>query len=224
MRSEAKRRPHGAWRRAGLAVVLASATAWAAAHATLVFGTVTTEPAPPRAVDPVTIVLEMSDPVDAPVEDAVVFVEATAPSGAVRESDVFAEAEPGVYRTEMTLPEAGEWTLLFRDQTFRQEEAQAALTLTVGPDGRREPLSFIFPPTATGPAALSTWLAWLIGLPLVAGAVVTVIVLRGGRGEDAEEAVVVGGDRGGDDRGGDDRGGEDAGSEGAGSEDGGRER
>lgn len=169
-------------------MALASATAWAAAHATLVFGTVTTEPAPPRAADPVTIELEMRDPVDAPVEDAVVRVEATAPSGAVRESDRFAEPRPGVYRTEMTLPEAGEWTLLFRDQTFRQEEAQATLTLTVGPDGQREPLSFIFPPTATGPTAITTWLVWLIGLPLVAGAVVTAMVLRGGRGEDAAEA------------------------------------
>lgn len=209
MSSEAKRRPHGAWRRVGLAVTLASAAAWAGAHATLVFGTVTTEPAPPRAADPVAIVLEMRDPVDAPVEDAVVFVEATAPSGAVLESDRFAEPEPGVYRTELALPETGEWTLLFRDQTFRQEEAQAALTLAVGPDGRSEALSFIFPPTATGPTALTTWLVWLIGLPLVAGAVVTVIVLRGGRGEDAAEASAGGAERGSDD---------------AGPEDGGRER
>lgn len=185
MRSEAKRRPHGPRLRLGLALALATSSAWASAHATLVFGTVTTDPAPPRAAEPVAIVLEMRDPVDAPVEDAVVFVEATAPSGAVRESDRFAEPEPGVYRTELTLPESGEWTLLFSDQTFRQEEARATLTLAVGPDGLREPLSFIFPPTATGPTALTTWLAWLIGLPLLAGAVVTVMVLRGGRGEDA---------------------------------------
>lgn len=211
MRSEAKRRPRGTWRRAGLAVTLASAAAWAGAHATLVFGTVTTDPVPPRAADPVAIVLEMRDPVDAPVEDAVVFVEATAPSGAVLESDRFAEPEPGLYRTELALPESGEWTLLFRDQTFRQEEAQATLTLAVGPDGQREPLSFIFPPTATGPTSLTTWLVWLIGLPLVAGVVVTIIVLRGGRGEDAAEAVAVGEDVGGEDRGGDDRGGENGG-------------
>jgi hypothetical protein len=195
-------------------VTLASAAAWAGAHATLVFGTVTTDPAPPRTADPVAIELEMRDPVDAPVEDAVVFVEATAPSGAVTESDRFAEPEPGVYRTEMALPETGEWTLLFRDQTFRQEEAQATLTLAVGPDGQREPLSFIFPPTATGPTALTTWLVWLIGLPLVAGVVVTVIVLRGGRGE---EAAGAGAD-------GEESDGEDAGGEPLGREDGGRER
>lgn len=160
-----------------------SGLAVALAHATIVFGTVSSEPAPVRAGQPAALLLEMRDPVDAPVEDAVVFVEAGPPSGEpVLESDRFAEIRPGVYRTEVVLPEQGEWTLRFRDQTFRQEEAQATITLSVGPNGDTEPRSFIFPPTATGPTGLTTWLAWLIGLPLVAGLVVTVMVLRGGQG------------------------------------------
>ncbi|MDZ7707293.1 MAG: FixH family protein [Trueperaceae bacterium] len=189
-RDPADRRPRGGGRPrsvvrhatgAAAATLVWSCLAAALAHATLVFGTVSTEPAPVRADEPAAVVLEMRDPVDAPVEDAVVFVEARPPAGEpVLESDRFTEIEPGVYRTELVLPAQGEWTLRFRDQTFRQEEAQATITLNVGASGDTEPRSFIFPPTATGPQSLTTWLAWLIGLPLVAAAVVTVMVLRGG--------------------------------------------
>ncbi len=168
------------WRVASTLVAW-SGVAVALAHATIVFGTVSSEPTPVRAGQPAALLLEMRDPVDAPVEDAIVFVEARPRSGEpVLESDRFAEIRPGVYRTELVLPERGEWTFLFRDQTFRQEEAQATITLNVGPDGDTETRSFIFPPTATGPTGLTTWLVWLIGLPLVAGLVVTVMVLRGG--------------------------------------------
>jgi|AACY02.3.fsa_nt_gi hypothetical protein len=153
----------------------------ALAHATLVFVAVTTEPSPALAGQPTTLHIEMQDPVGAPVEDAIVFVEATSPDGsATVASDQFGEIAPGVYTTTLQLEREGPWTLLFRDRTFRQEEAQATLDLTVGPGGSSEALTFIFPPTATGPQSLTTWLVWLIGLPLVAGAVVTVMVLRGG--------------------------------------------
>ena len=46
--------------------------------------------------------------------------------------------------------------------------------------GRTPCFAFLFPPTATGPQGIATWLIWLIGLPLVVGAIVTVMVLRGG--------------------------------------------
>jgi len=151
------------------------------AHATLVFVDVTSDPSPPRAGEPLVLRIDMRDPVDAPVEDAIVFVEATAPSGgALVASDRFEEVDPGVYETTLTLAAAGDWTLLFRDRTFRQEEANATITLGVGTTGTAEALTFIFPPTATGPQSLTTWLIWLVGLPLVAGLVVTVMVLRGG--------------------------------------------
>lgn len=166
----------------------------AAAHATLVFGTVTTDPTPAPAGAPFTIRLELRDPADAPVEDAVVHVEAdpqeeddaAAPpaddaAAPLVTSEEFDEVAPGTYETTLTLPEDGAWALTFRDRTFRQEEARATVTIRVGPDAGGERLSFIFPPTATGPRSLTTWLVWLVGLPLVAGAVVTVMVLRGGR-------------------------------------------
>ena len=179
-----------------LAVLALSLVGSALAHATLVFGTVTTQPSPPPAGEPFTIRLEMTDPTDTPVEDAIVFVEAAPQeegvpgpdtedgpaelSEPVVTSDRFEEVEPGTYETEVVLPEDGAWVLVFRDQTFRQEEARASITMRVGEGAQGEPLSFIFPPTATGPRSLTTWLVWLIGLPVVAGAVVTVMVLRGG--------------------------------------------
>jgi hypothetical protein len=171
-----------------LTLVAQLATSLALAHATIVFGTVTSDPAPPTPDAVTTLRLEMVDPVDAPVEDAVVFVEATPPGGGEpRVSDRFAEPEPGVYRTELVLDAPGAWTLLFRDQTFRQEEARATLQVTVGAGGTDEPLSFLFPPTATGPQGIGTWLLWLIGLPVAAGAIVTIMVLRGGPPSPAAE-------------------------------------
>lgn len=153
----------------------------ALAHATIVFGTVTTEPAPPEPGSATTLQIEMVDPVDAPVEDAIVFVEATPPGGGPAiVSERFEEPAPGLYRSAVALDQDGPWTLLFRDQTFRQEEAQATIQLVVGADGSAEPLSFIFPPTATGPQGLATWLLWLIGLPVAAGVIVTIMVLRSG--------------------------------------------
>lgn len=151
------------------------------AHATIVFGTVATDPAPPPADAPFDLLLEMRDPADAPVEDAVVFVEATHEGGGTSVPEVeLEEVAPGDYRTDLQLDEAGTWTLTFRDRTFRQEEARATVSLEVGPAAETEPVSFIFPPTATGPQNLSTWLLWLVGLPLAAGALVTILVLRGG--------------------------------------------
>ena len=189
----------------------------ALAHATLVFGTVTTQPSPPPAGEPFTIRLEMSDPTDTPVEDAIVFVEAAPQEEGVAEaagedgaaglsepvvsSDRFEEVEPGLYQMDVVLPEDGAWTLVFRDQSFRQEEARASVTMHVGAGAEGGPLAFIFPPTATGPQSLMTWLVWLIGLPIVAGAVVTVMVLRG-RGEegDDESAEAHSGEAGNPDR------------------------
>lgn len=167
-----------------LSTVCLGVAGFASAHATLVFGTVTTEPSPPRAEALFELVLDLRDPVGAPVEDAVVVLEAMR-DGEVRvAADALEETSPGRYRSELVLEEEGTWTLAFRDRTFRQEEARASITLEVGPEAQGDEVSFIFPPTATGTRSLSTWLLWLVGLPLLAGVVVTVLVLRGG-GEDA---------------------------------------
>ena len=168
-----------------LSALLLGAAAFA--HATLVLGTLRSDPAVPRPGEPFSLTLELVDPTRVPVEDASVLAEFRqqgAPEGSRPVSTRFEESgTAGVYRAQVTLQERGVYTLLLRDQTYRQEEAQAELTLNVGQRTDPEGLSFIFPPTATGPQSLTTWLVWLIGLPLVAAVVVTVLVLT--RGHDS---------------------------------------
>ena len=163
----------------------------ALAHATIVFGTLQSEPAVPQPGEPVNLTLQLQDPTEVPVEDAWVLAEFR-PEGAPEESEPvsvrFEEAAPGRYEAEVALPKTGTWQLLLRDQTFRQEEAQAELDFPVGTEGGGDVLSFIFPPTATGQQGVATWLVWLVALPVVAGVVVTVLVLRRSPGEEAEAA------------------------------------
>jgi hypothetical protein len=172
-----------------LSVLFVGAAAFA--HATLVLGTLTSDPAAPRPAEPFTITVELVDPTQVPVEDAWVLAEfhqPGAPAGSEPVTARFEEGEtPGVYQARVTLPERGAYALRLRDQTYRQEEAQAELTFSVGSGTSPENLSFVFPPTATGPQSLTVWLAWLIGLPLSAAIIVTVLVLRrGGTQETAE--------------------------------------
>jgi hypothetical protein len=161
-----------------LSVLLFGAAAFA--HATLVLGTLTSDPAAPRPGEPFTITVELVDPTQVPVEDAWVLAEFRqqgAPAGSEPVTARFEEGNmPGVYQAQVTLPERGNYALLLRDQTYRQEEAQATFTFPVG-RATAEPLRFVFPPTATGPQGLTTWLLWLIGLPLLAALIVTVLVL-----------------------------------------------
>ena len=163
------------------------------AHATIVLGTLQSEPGMPRPGEPFTLTLELTDPTQVPVEDAWILAEFRT-QGASEDvepiSARFEETETaGVYQTQVTLPERATYSLLLRDQTFRQEEAQATLTLDMG--------------SATGPLGNSTsssrrpprvkasrpWLLWLLGLPLVAALVVTVLVLTGNRGNEAVDGA-----------------------------------
>ncbi|MBX3140778.1 MAG: hypothetical protein KF875_08495 [Trueperaceae bacterium] len=192
-------RPVRARLRALRAAFVLALSGGALAHATLVFGTVTTHPTLSRAGERITLNLKMHDPVSTPVEDAIVFLEAgphsdladvpgeSAESLIIAEpvvsSERFAEVAPGVYQTEFVLPHGGAWRLVFRDQTFRQEEARAGVTLVVGEGATAEPLYFVFPPTATGPESLATWLVFVVGIPLLAGVGITVAALRKGADE-----------------------------------------
>lgn len=161
-----------------LSVLLSGAVVFA--HATLVLGTLTSDPAAPRPGELFTITVELVDPTQVPVEDAWVLAEFRqqgAPAGSEPVTARFEEGNtPGVYQAQVTLPERGAYALLLRDQTYRQEEAQASLTFPVG-QASAEPQRFVFPATATGPQSLTTWLLWLIGLPLLAALIVTVVVL-----------------------------------------------
>lgn len=171
-----------------LVCVLLAVGGGALAHATLVLGTVATAPIPPRAGAPFTLAVRLLDLTQVPVEDARVLAEFRRPGQVEPVVARFEESPtPGVYETTLTLPRAGDYALLLRDQTYRREEAQAALTFPVG-RASAEPLTFVFPPTATG-AGVWTWIGLLVGLPLlVGGAVTAMVLLRGGKGDGAAEA------------------------------------
>jgi hypothetical protein len=191
------------WRRNALAALVAPLLAVAAAHATLVLGELTVVPDPPRPNVPFEVAITLVDPSLAPVEQAVVAIElrrhdpATEPLPAASteapELDVpklalsLREVAPARYVGELTLPEGGLFHLLVRDTTFQWEEANASLLLEVGgaPVGT---LPFILPPTAIGPRSLWTWLLWLVGLPVLAGIVVTILVLTSKPGAAAKPA------------------------------------
>ena len=149
------------------------------AHATLVLGTLSSQPTNPAPQEPFTLTLELVDPSQVPVEDAFVFAEFRLTDAMEPVVANFTESSlPGIYEAVISLPEAGTYDVLLRDQTFRQEEAQATVTFAVNASNHPEGVNFIFPPTATGPQSLATWLIWVIALPIVAAIVVTVVVLR----------------------------------------------
>ncbi len=182
-------------RLATLALALAAGAAWA--HPMLVVGEVAFDPDPVVAGAPATLTLTLQDTSLAEVEDAVVFVElrsgpppegGSVPAGEPTvATDRLAEVSPGVYQASFTAPPAGTYTLSVRDRTYRQEEAVANVSVRLG-GGETGAVSFILPPTATGPTSLGSWLVWLVGVPLLAGVLVTVLVLRsGGRAAGAGE-------------------------------------
>jgi hypothetical protein len=162
----------------------------AAAHATLVLGEFAVMPARPTVEEPVTFQLELSDPTQVPIEDAYVFAELRPlgrPDAAPLRAE-FSETETaGVYRAEAELPRAGTYEVVLRDQTYRQEEAIATLETPLRVGAVNEPQGLTFPPTATGGAGWRAWLLWLIGLPVVAAAVVTVLVLT--RGDETPQSA-----------------------------------
>lgn len=169
-----------------ITVVVLSLSALGSAHATLVLGTLTTQPAPRQPGTPFRLTLKLLDLTQIPVEDALVIAEFRHPASQepviVRLSELIA---PGSYGAELTLPRRGTYRLLLRDQTYRQEEAQAELDFVVG-ESKVQPLEFVFPPTATG-NNVWTWIVFLVGIPAAAGVVVTVLVLWRDREEKGAE-------------------------------------
>lgn len=195
-------------RRSGRAVAVAVAmvAAWTLtsgvlAHATLVLGTLEVTPDPPVPGAPLDLRIRLEDPGLVAVEDALVRVELrplgeAVPGAATAEGEVgaalvasepFGETAPGAYQARVTAPPAGTYTLTVRDTTFRQEEAIANLQLAIG-TAAVGAVPFVLPPTATGPRSALTWVLWLVGVPLAAGVLVTVLVLRAGpKGSEAQE-------------------------------------
>lgn len=155
----------------------------AAAHATLVLGQLEVAPAQPTVGAPFSLRLSLSDPTQVPVQDAVVRAELRPedqPDAAPVRADFTETETAGVYRAETELPRTGSYGVVLRDQTYRQEEATARLEVPLRVGAPNDAQGFVFPPTATGGASWRTWLFWLIGLPVVAALLVTVLVLTRG--------------------------------------------
>lgn len=171
------------------------------AHSTLVIGTLSFTPDPVGGAPELVARLVLEDPGLVEVEDAVLFLEfrrldgaAAAPAANAQPetepsfvSDQLPEVEPGTYEIRVPTPEPGTYVLSIRDKTYRQEEAVTNLVVPFAANSAVGEHPFVLPPTATGPTSLGTWLVWLIGVPIVAGAIVTFLVLRGGRQDDGEE-------------------------------------
>lgn len=177
-------------------------TGYAAAHATLVIGTLSFSPDPAAGATELVATLVLEDPGLVEVEDAVVFLEFRRldESQPAREVNNQPDTEPvfvterlpeptaGTYVISVPTPDPGTYVITVRDRTYRQEEAVANLVVTFADDSATLEHTFVLPPTATGPTSLGRWLVWLIGVPLLAGVLVTVLVLRGGRKEDDDTA------------------------------------
>lgn len=187
------------WLRAAGAAALLTWTSSALAHATLVLGTLETTPDPPVPGEALALRIRLEDPGLVAIEDAHVRVEfrergAAVPGAADEDaaeapllrSDPFEETDAGQYVGTVTAPPAGTYTLSVRDTTFRQEEAIANVQLTIGAE-EVGAVPFVLPPTATGPRSALTWVLWLVGVPLAAGVLVTVLVLRSGPREHPHE-------------------------------------
>lgn len=163
------------------------------AHATLVLGTIAFEPDPPPVGHETTVRIRLHDPSLLEVEDAIVFVQFSPyldgnvghPLVSTERLD---EIEPAVYETRIVAPPAGDYRLRVIDRTFRQEEAVADVDISIG-SGTVGNVAFVLPPTATGPQDVLSWLVWIVGLPLLAGVIVTVLVLRGGSKDPSDGTI-----------------------------------
>ena len=187
-------RARGSLTRSLLALAVGALLGHTTAHATLVFGELTFAPDPIVPGSPFAVSVTLEDPTLTPVEDAIVSLEfrpmdaGGAPLAADAElppplRDVrLVETAPAVYVADVDLPAPGSYLVRVRDRTFQWEEATASVVLIVD-ERPLGVLPFVLPPTQVGPRGLTTWLLWLIGVPLVAGAVVTVLVLTSNRGD-----------------------------------------
>lgn len=176
-------------------------------HATLVIGELVVAPDPPVPGQPVEVTVSLIDPLLVPVEKALVRIElreidpedpAVPPSitgteateflalPAALATDYLPETDKGVYSGSFEAPEAGRYTVSVRDTTFRNEEAIANVGIDFGL-ARNGEVAFVLPPTPIGPRSLGTWLLWIIGIPVAAGVLVTILVLRRGA-DDADDA------------------------------------
>jgi len=174
-------------------ITVITAVAIAFAHATIVIVTLTLEPLTPNVNEPLAFSLYLETPLQVPVEDAILILEAKPKDGQTTEVTRVNLAEdsenPGTYRGEIIPTKEGAWDFFFRDQTYKAEEANQHIEVLVGQENFPD-IEFIFPPTAIESGnSWRTWLIWLVGLPLVAAIILTVFVLTSSR-EDTQKPAV----------------------------------
>ncbi len=164
-----------------LVMAVIASLAIALAHATIVIVTLTIDPLTPKVNEPFQFSVFLETPLQVPVEDAILILEAKPKDGVTTEVtriQLTEDAEsPGTYRGELTPNKEGPWDFFFRDQTYKAEEANQHIEVLVGEENFAD-IEFIFPPTAIQSSnSWRTWLIWLVGLPLVAAIILTVFVL-----------------------------------------------
>lgn len=177
----------------------------AAAHPFVVIGHLEITPNPPVPGEPIHVDIRLEEQTQKPVPDAVMFLEFRIhpPDYDSNDPDRIPILElPIFYNTELPLeeyaeaqyritfpsPPSGDYYLTIRDRTYPAEDALATIEFMSGQERpyKASDLLFILPPTDITPAKLATWIAWLIAIPLVAGILVTVLVLRSDKPEQVE--------------------------------------
>lgn len=175
------------------------------AHPFVVIGHLSIDPNPPVPGEPLHVDIRLEEQNQKPVPDAVMFIEfrihppdydSSDPDRTpILELPIFYKTElpleeyqEAQYRITFPSPPSGDYYLTIRDRTYPAEDALATIEFA---SGRERPyqasdLLFILPPTDITPAKLSTWIAWLIAIPLISGIVVTVLVLHSDKPEPAE--------------------------------------
>ncbi len=148
------------------------------AHPSEVLGTLRSDPATPAPGVLFALELTLADADRAPVEAASVQAEFrredASRNSAVIRTDFKVTGTPGTYRTTLRLPEAGTWTAQLRERTFAHEDAAVEVGFSLRPARNPPKWEFIFSPPS--PPTLGTWLFWVVGVPLLTGAVVTASV------------------------------------------------
>lgn len=92
-------------------------------------------------------------------------------------------AVAGTYRGRMGARPEGVYRLTLVEVVEGRTEASGSGLIEVGGDGPLQE-ELLLPPS--GRSALGSWLVWLVGLPLLAGLLVTLLVFTGRRGNEEE--------------------------------------
>lgn len=165
---------------------------FASAHQSLLFAHVTTRPAMPvageafelrvhltdsshREVSDVNLVAQVDDDAETAVDEQA--EDGTLPDRALALAEpLIAEPGSGEYRGRIAARPQGVYRLTLVEVVDGESESSAAGNLGVGGSSAVD-LQLLLPPSGEG--GLGTWLVWLVGLPLLAGLLVTVLVLTG---------------------------------------------